>query len=101
MIFLILSVVGFFSAPIGNTISRQIEHNADVYGLEITHGINPDSQENAARAFQVLGEVSLVYPHPSRFVTIWYGNHPSIADRVRFAHSYDPWSKGEQPKYIK
>jgi STE24 endopeptidase len=101
MVFLILSIVGFFSSPIANSISRQLEHNADVYGLEVTHGINANSQEAAAHAFQVLGEVSLVYPHPSRFVTFWYGSHPSIPDRVRFAHNYDPWSKGEQPKYVK
>jgi STE24 endopeptidase len=101
MIFLIISVVGFFAEPVGNTISRQIEHNADVYGLEVTHGINPDSQEAAAHAFQVLGELSLVYPYPSRFVTLWYGNHPAIPDRVRFAHDYDPWGKGEAPKYVK
>jgi STE24 endopeptidase len=101
MILLIFSVFGFFASPIANTISRQIEHNADVYGLEVTHGINPDSQEGAAHAFQVLGEISLVYPYPSRFVTLWYGNHPAIPDRVRFAHDYDPWSKGESPKYVK
>ncbi len=101
MIFLVISVVGFFSSPVANTISRQLEHNADVYGLEVTHGINANSQEAGAHAFQVLGEISLVYPHPSRFVIFWYGSHPAIPDRVRFAHGYDPWSKGEQPKYVK
>jgi STE24 endopeptidase len=101
MIFLILSIFGFFGEPIGNTISRQMEHNADIYGLEVTHGINPDSQEAGAHAFQVLGEISLVYPHPNRLLSFWYGSHPTIPDRVRFAHNYDPWSKGEQPKYVK
>lgn len=101
MIFLILSIFGFFAAPIGNTISRQMEHNADVYGLEVTHGINPDSQEAGAHAFQVLGEVSLVYPYPNRLLSLWYGSHPTIPDRVVFAHNYDPWDKGEQPKYVK
>jgi Zn-dependent protease with chaperone function len=101
MIFLILSIFGFFAEPIGNLISRQLEHNADVYGLEVTHGINANSQEAAAHAFQVLGETSLDYPYPSRFVTFWYGSHPSISERVRFAHQYDPWSKGKAPKYVK
>jgi Zn-dependent protease with chaperone function len=101
MLFLILGVIGFFAEPVANSISRQIEHNADVYGLEVTHGINANSQEAGAHAFQVLGEVSLVYPYPSRFVKFWCGNHPSIPDRVRFAHQYDPWSKGEPPKYVK
>jgi Zn-dependent protease with chaperone function len=101
MIFLIFSISSFFAEPIGNSISRQLEHNADIYGLEVTHGINADSQEAGAHAFQVLGEISLVYPYPNRFMTFWYGSHPSIPDRVRFAHEYDPWSKGEPPKYVK
>jgi Zn-dependent protease with chaperone function len=101
MIFLIFGIFAFFAEPVANTISRQMEHNADIYGLEITHGINPNSQEAGAHAFQVLGEISLVYPYPNRLLTFWYGSHPSIPDRVRFAHEYDPWSKGEQPKYVK
>ena len=101
MIFLLFGILGFIAEPIGNTYSRYLEHQADIYGLEITHGINPDSQEAAAHAFQVLGEVSLDYPYPSRLAVIWYWNHPPISDRVRLAHEYDPWSKGGSPKYVK
>jgi STE24 endopeptidase len=101
MLLLIFSIIGTISEPIGNSFSRQLEHNADIYGLEVTHGINPNSQEAAAHAFQVLGELSLDYPYPSRFVVFWYGNHPAISDRIPFAHSYDPWSKGEPTQYVK
>jgi Zn-dependent protease with chaperone function len=101
MIFLIFAILGFISQPIGSAFSRTLEHNADIYGLEVTHGLNQNSQEVAAHAFQVLGEVSLDYPYPSRFVVFWYYDHPSIPERVRFAHNYDPWGKGEQPKYVK
>jgi Zn-dependent protease with chaperone function len=101
MLILIFSIMSTLSAPIGNGFSRQLEHNADVYGLEVTHGINANSQEAAAHAFQVLGELSLSYPHPSKAVVFWYADHPPIPDRVIFAHQYDPWSKGEQPKYVK
>jgi Zn-dependent protease with chaperone function len=101
MIFLIFAVLGFISQPIGSAFSRMLEHNADIYGLEVTHGLNQNSPEVAAHAFQVLGEVSLDYPHPSKFVVFWYYDHPSIPERVRFAHNYDPWNKGEQPKYVK
>ena len=101
MLLLIFSLLNIVADPISNTIGRQIEHNADIYGLEVTHGINPNSQEAAAHAFQVLGELSLSYPYPSRFVVFWYADHPPISDRVPFAHNYDPWSKGEQPKYVK
>jgi STE24 endopeptidase len=101
MLFLIFSILGLVSQPISSTFSRQLEHNADIYGLEVTHGINPNSQEAAAHAFQVLGELSLSYPYPSDFYVFWYADHPPIRDRVPFAHNYDPWSKGEQPKYVK
>lgn len=101
MLILIFSVMSTISAPIGNGFSRQLEHNADIYGLEVTHGINANSQEAAAHAFQVLGELALSYPNPSDFVVFWYADHPPIRDRVPFAHAYDPWSKGEQPKYVK
>jgi STE24 endopeptidase len=101
MLLLIFSILSLVSEPISSTIGRQIEHNADIYGLEVTHGITPNSQEVAAHAFQVLGELSLSYPYPSDFVVFWYADHPPIRDRVPFAHNYDPWSKGEQPKYVK
>jgi STE24 endopeptidase len=101
MLFLIFSILGLLSQPIDSTFSRQLEHNADVYGLEVTHGINPNSQEAAAHAFQVLGELSLSYPYPSDFYVFWYADHPPIRDRVPFAHNYDPWDTGQQPKYVK
>jgi Zn-dependent protease with chaperone function len=101
MLVLIFSIMSTVSAPISNGFSRTLEHNADVYGLEVTHGINANPQEAAAHAFQVLGELSLSYPYPNRFVVFWYADHPPIPDRVPFAHNYDPWGKGEQPKYVK
>lgn len=101
MLVLIFSIMSTVSEPISNGFSRQLEHNADVYGLEVTHGINANSQEAAAHAFQVLGELSLSYPYPSKLVVFWYADHPPISERVPFAHNYDPWSKGEQPKYVK
>ena len=101
MLMLIFSILSTLGEPIGNGISRQLEHNADIYGLEVTHGINANSQEAAAHAFQVLGELSLSYPYPNRALVFWYADHPPISDRVPFAHNYDPWGKGEQPKYVK
>jgi len=101
MLFLIFSILSIISQPIDSTVSRQFEHKADVYGLEVTHGINANSQEVGAHSFQTLGELSLSYPYPSKWVVFWYYDHPPISDRVRFAHEYDPWSKGEQPKYVK
>ena len=100
VLLLALAVFGFLSEPIGNSFSRVLEHNADIYGLEVIHGIVPDSSEEAAEAFQILGEVSLDDPKPSPFIEFWLYDHPSISERVRFASEYDPWDKGERPKYV-
>jgi len=96
VLLLLFGVLGFFSEPVANAFSRQIEHQADIYGLEVTHDINPDSRETAAHAFQVLGELSLDYPDPNRFMVLWYYDHPTTFDRVRFARDYDPWAKGRR-----
>jgi STE24 endopeptidase len=101
VVLLLIEVGMFLVSPISNGFSRMQEHAADVYGLEVTHGIIPDSAEVAAQSFQVLGEVDLADPNPSEFITIWLYSHPPLADRLVFAHNYDPWSKGEPPKYVK
>lgn len=101
MIFLLFGIMGVFAEPLGNAFSRNIEHQADIYGLEVTHGINPDSARVAAHSFQILGELSLDYPYPNRLAVVWLWDHPPIADRVRFTQEYDPWDKGESPKYVK
>jgi STE24 endopeptidase len=98
---LIFTVLGFLGEPIGNAFSRAQEHAADVYGLELIHDSIPNSNEVAAHAFQVLGDEDLADPNPSKFITWWLYSHPPLADRLSFAHSYDPWSKGQSPQYVK
>jgi Zn-dependent protease with chaperone function len=98
---LLLQIVMFVASPVVNGVSRMQEHAADVYGLEVIHGIVPNSEEVAAHAFQILGEVDLSDPNPPAFITFWLYSHPPLAERLIFAHSYDPWSKGESPKYVK
>jgi STE24 endopeptidase len=101
VLILILQILAFISSPIANGFSRMQEHAADVYGLEVIHGIIPNSEEVAAHAFQMLGEIDLSDPNPPPFITFWLYSHPPLADRLVFAHSYDPWSKGGSPKFVK
>ena len=101
VILLILQVLMFVFDPVANSFSRSQEHQADVYGLEVIHGIVPNSPEVAAHAFQVLGEIDLADPNPPPFIKFWLYSHPPLADRLVFAHSYDPWSKGQSPRYVK
>jgi Zn-dependent protease with chaperone function len=101
MLFLIMAALEFIGQPLGSAYSRHLEHQADIYGLEVTHGINANSQEAAAHSFQTLGEQSLSYPTPDAWLVFWYYDHPPIAERVKFAREYDAWGKDESPKYVK
>src|SRR5207249_4040251 len=46
-------------------------------------------------------EMGLADPSPSPFIEFWLYSHPSVSERVRFASEYDPWARGETPKYVK
>jgi Zn-dependent protease with chaperone function len=94
-------VLSFVSEPALNAESRRIEHDADVYGLEVTHVLIPNAGQVDARAFQILGENWLEYPYPSKAAVMWDWDHPTISDRIRFALSYDPWRKGEPTRFVK
>jgi Zn-dependent protease with chaperone function len=101
LLVLILSVLSFVATPAFNSVSRYFEHEADRYGLEVIHGIVPDQSQVAARYFEKSGEINLADPNPSTFVKIWFFDHPTRPERVRFAATYDPWGKGEEPKYVR
>jgi Zn-dependent protease with chaperone function len=98
---LAMAVFDFVSTPVANAVTRIQEHNADIYGLEAIHGIVPNSQQAAAEAFQIMGEIGLADPNPSPFIEFWLYSHPSVTSRVRFSAEYDPWSKGQPPKYVR
>lgn len=97
---LLFSVFSFGSNPVANAISRHYEHQADQYGLEVTHALTPDSGQVAAQAFQVLGETDLGDPKPNPVDIFLFYTHPPVADRIRFALTYDPWSKGGQGEFV-
>jgi Zn-dependent protease with chaperone function len=101
ILLLLFSVLLFLSNPLVNAVSRYYEHQADQYGLEVTHGLTPDSGQVAAQAFQALGDVGLADPDPNPLYVFMYFDHPPIRDRVKFCLSYDPWSSGQQPEFVK
>lgn len=101
MLVLVLSIFGFLATPAINAISRYFEQQADQYGLEVVHGLFPDSGVVAAQSFQVLGERSLDYPDVGKVAEFWSWNHPTIRDRVIYAQTYDPWDRGKQPEFVK
>jgi len=98
---LLLSVFLFVANPVASAFSRYLEHQADQYGLEVTHGLTPDSGQVGAQAFQVLGEVDLADPDPNPVDVFLFYDHPSIPDRIQFCLTYDPWSKGGHAEFVK
>lgn len=100
VLLLVLTVFSFVAEPIGNSVSRAQEHQADVFGSEVVHGLVADPQKVNAQSFQRLGEESLEYPFPSRFVVFWSYTHPPIAEREAFAAGYDPWGPAGHPRYF-
>ena len=97
---MIVFLLFFLSTPVGNAFSRYQEHEADRYGLEVIHGIVANPGEVAAQAFQVEGEIDLQDPDPPGFIEFWLYDHPAVNDRILFSRTYDPWAKGEKPKYV-
>ena len=98
LLLLFLAIGSEIATPAVNGFIRGQEHDADVFGLEAIHGVVPDASRSAAEAFQILGEVNLADPDPSPFIRFWLYDHPPLAERLRFAATYDPWSKGAPPR---
>jgi STE24 endopeptidase len=101
IILFFMTFLSFLASPLENGISRHYEHQADIYGLEVTHGIVPDAPQNAARAFQILGEVDLADPDPNPLIKVWLYSHPPVNERVDFALRYNPWGEGRSPEFVK
>jgi STE24 endopeptidase len=97
---LLISLLSLWATPILSALSRYIEHQADQYGLEATHGLLSDQGQIAAQAFQTLGEVGLSEVSPNPVNVFLFYSHPPIADRVQFALTYNPWAKGEAPEFV-
>ncbi|MGB7434524.1 MAG: M48 family metallopeptidase [Candidatus Acidiferrum sp.] len=98
---LVISILAAVGEPVGNTFSRYIEHQADQYGLEVTHGLTLHSGEVAAQSFNILGDIDLSDPDPSRLRVILFYTHPSIPARIQFALHYDPWANGGRGKFVR
>jgi len=95
---LIILLVNLFGPalidPIGNAFSRSIEHESDIFGLEITQ-----DNHNAATAFVKLQTENLSNPRPGLLYEIWRANHPVLGDRIDFCNEYKPWKKNEKLEF--
>ena len=91
-----LSVISFVAQPLSNAVSRTSEHEADVFGLEVTH-----LNDAAARAFIKLGAQNRSNPEPSSVIRLLLYSHPTLIERIRFAESYRPWERGEPDRFFR
>jgi Zn-dependent protease with chaperone function len=85
-----LGLVGFLGQPVTNAMTRVIEHESDVYAIELTR-----DNASGATAFLKLAEDNRADPDPPTWVEWVLYSHPPLADRIRFAMEYKPWEKGE------
>ena len=91
---LVSGAISFLLSPVMSGYSRHIEHEADIFSLELTH-----LNEPMATAFRKFAEDSKRDPSPSPIIEYWRYSHPPIAKRIPFALSYRPWEKG-QPNQV-
>jgi STE24 endopeptidase len=92
---LLLQLLLFLQTPVESAFSRWQEHQADRYGLELTHLNAP-----MARAFITFVQRDYADPDPPRFIVFWLSSHPPLRERVEYALNYHPWkrrSKYEKP----
>ncbi len=94
MVFLLIVFFWLAFVPFFNLIGRHIEHEADRFGLELTH-------QNYAMAMVFAEDVQKrnIAPDWYTFFLIFQANHPSIAQRIQFANTYKPWKQGKPLVY--
>ncbi len=92
---------GFFATVLAMNVSRYYENQADVYSLEVTHGLVPDPGQACAASYQMYGEQVFVEPDPNPVNVFLFYDHPPVAERVHLCLTYDPWSQGRSPQFVK
>lgn len=94
LIILLFGAVMFVLTPVLLAVGREVEHRADVFGLEITR-----DNHAAATAFVKLQEQNLSNPRPGLLYKLWNSSHPTLGERIDFCNEYRPWEKGEPLRY--
>jgi Zn-dependent protease with chaperone function len=90
----LFSVFTFLLTPALLAYSRHLEHEADRFGLEITH-----DNHDCATAFVKFVQHDLAYPTPGPLYVFWRMSHPPLAERIGFCNSYHPWLDGRAGRY--
>lgn len=83
LLMLFISLFLLAQDPVANGIARYIEHRADAYGLRLAH-----LNEASARLFVGFAERDYSDPNPPPLLHLWFGTHPTLSERIRFALTY-------------
>lgn len=86
-----LGLLSLVAQPAVNGYARRVEHEADVFAVEVTR-----DNDAGARAFLKLGSQNRSNPEPSALVTFFQYTHPPLIERIRFALTYRPWLEGKE-----
>ncbi len=100
VLLLLLNLFTLIGQPFSAAFSRYLEHEADIYALEVIRAVVPDSSVVAASAFQKLGEKGLTYPDPHPLYVLWAFDHPVLKERMKFAATYRPWEQGQPGRHV-
>ena len=91
---LLIQIIAFVGMPMPMAFIRHQEHEADRFGLELTH-----NNHAAATAFAKIQQEDLGIPRLGTILKIWLFTHPPIGERIDFCNSYRPWESGQPSHY--
>jgi STE24 endopeptidase len=77
---LLVSIFGLILAPVSSALSRQMEAQADAFGISVTG--NPIAM---AQMFVSIAKIDLSNPDPPAIIQFMYGDHPTLRERVNTA----------------
>jgi len=83
LLMLIAGVLTFLISPLGASISRKYEYEADRFAIDTTHDFPSFKSTMEKLAFQNLSD-----DEPSKLVEFWFHSHPSVKKRVKAAEEY-------------
>lgn len=79
----LVAVVSFAALPVENAASRAIEARADVHALELTGDV-----ATFAAMQRRLATANLSDPDPPGLLSVWFGSHPTTAERIALAEGW-------------
>ena len=83
LVLALVSVATLLFAPVQNLVSRRIEARADVHALDLTRDAETFTQMQRRLAMTAKADLT---PNPVTFV--WFGSHPSTAQRMAAARNW-------------